>query len=131
VTHADDVANVADITSDLDDLDWRRVDDPYGDSSPGRVRLPSTAADRSFTVCSRDGTDRGGHLAEQRRDLQLTLHQGDWRPADLAAGGLRPGPDAELPVLVGEISTTLPTVDWTRPPNGGARRSRCTSPSRT
>ena len=114
VTHADDVANVAEITGDLDDLDFGGSgddDDPYGDTLP-QVEYDSplyTAADGSFTVLF-PGT---GPIVEDTSEssdgtYELTLHQGDWHVRQITLpAALDPGPDAELPVLVGEISTTL------------------------
>jgi hypothetical protein len=123
VTHADDVANVAEITGDLDDLDFGGSgddDDPYGDTLP-QVEYDSplyTAADGSFTVLF-PGT---GPIVEDTSEssdgtYELTLHQGDWHVRQITLpAALDPGPDAELPVLVGEISTTLAaTVDETVP----------------
>lgn len=123
LTHADDVANVADITGDLDDLDFGGSDgndDPYGDTLP-QVEYESplyTAPDGSFTVLF-PGTGPIVEDTSQSSDgtFELTLHQGDWHVRQISLpAGLDPGPDAELPVLVGEISTTLSaTVDETVP----------------
>jgi len=125
VTHVDDVSNVADIAGNLGDVDFGGgyddgTDDPYGDTLP-QVEFDSplyTAADGSFTVLF-PGTGPVVEDTSESSDgsYELTLHQGEWHVRQITLPtALDPGPDLELPVLVGEMSTTFSaTVDETVP----------------
>ncbi len=123
VTHVDDVANVADIAGDIGDLGDTDVDDGFGDGTDTipQVEFDSplyTARDGSFTVLF-PGTGPVVEDTSESSDgsYELTLHQGEWHVRQITLPtALDPGPDLELPVLVGELSTTFSaTVDETVP----------------